>query len=76
LNEAEPLFREALEGRRRTLGATHPHTLSGINNLAGLLQDLAKLDEAELLYREAVGGARKTLGDAHSTTVIFQRNLD
>jgi len=36
LSAAEPLFWEALEGSRRTLGDTHPFTLTGINNLASL----------------------------------------
>ena len=76
LVEAEPLYREALEGRRRTLGDTHPNTLNSINNFAMLLEAQRKLSEAELLYREAVSGAKKTLGDAHPTTVIFQENLD
>jgi len=38
LDEAEPLFREALEVRRRTLGDTHPNTLANINNLGLLLK--------------------------------------
>ena len=33
LSEAETLYREALEVKRRTLGATHPSTLTSINNL-------------------------------------------
>ena len=38
LSEAEPLYREALEARRRTLGDTRPDTLISINNFAILLQ--------------------------------------
>jgi hypothetical protein len=38
LSEAEPLFLEALEARRRTLGAEHPDTLASINSMATLLQ--------------------------------------
>ena len=33
-DEAEPLFREALEVSRETLGSQHPDTLLAINNLA------------------------------------------
>ena len=69
-------MREALEGRRRTLGDTHPDTLTSINNLASLLQDQGKLSEAEPLHREAVSGAKKTLGVEHPTTVLFQENLN
>ena len=38
LDEAEPLYREALKGRVETLGRKHPDTLDVINNLASLLQ--------------------------------------
>jgi hypothetical protein len=47
LKEAEPLFREALAGRRATLGPKHPDTLISMSNLAQLLQDQGKLGEAE-----------------------------
>jgi len=43
LNEAEPLFREALEAKRNMLGARHPDTLTSINNLAVLLHAAAHL---------------------------------
>ena len=35
LSEAEPLYREALEGRWRTLGDAHPITLSSTSNFGG-----------------------------------------
>jgi tetratricopeptide (TPR) repeat protein len=38
LSEAEPYYREALEGRRRVLGDEHPDTLTSINNMGVLLQ--------------------------------------
>jgi len=65
LDEAEPLFREALEVRRRTLGDTHPNTLANINNLGLLLKDQGKLSEAEPLLREDLEAQRRTLGDTH-----------
>ena len=34
---AEPLYREALEGRRETLGSGHPDTLCSIGDLSMLL---------------------------------------
>ena len=37
-DEAEPLYREALEAQRGTLGDRNPDTLSSINNLSALLQ--------------------------------------
>ena len=38
-DEAVPLFREALEVRRETLGSRHPSTLNTISNLGLLLKD-------------------------------------
>jgi hypothetical protein len=33
---AEPLYKRALAGREKALGAEHPDTLSSVNNLAEL----------------------------------------
>ena len=49
LAEAEPLYREVLEGFREVLGPRHPDTLISVNNLAVLLMDQGKLAEAEPL---------------------------
>jgi tetratricopeptide (TPR) repeat protein len=69
LEEAAPLYLEALEGRRRTLGDTHPNTLASINNYAMLLRKKGKLEEAAPLCREALESMRRTLGDAHPSTL-------
>ena len=58
LDEAEPLYREALAGRRAALGDTHPSTLGSINNLGLLLQAQGKRDEAEPLLAEARAGRK------------------
>jgi len=75
LDEAEPLMREALEMKRRTLGDSHPDTLSSINNLGLLLKGQGKLSEAEPLMREALEGKRRTLGDLHPSTLGSINNL-
>ncbi len=67
LGEAEPLAREALDGRRRTLG-DGPNTLNSISNFAVLLQAQGKLGEAEPLAREALDGFRRALGASHPST--------
>ena len=69
LDEAEPLYREALEASRATLGDRHPDTLVSISNMASLLQDQGKVDEAAPLYREALEAERATLGDRHPSTL-------
>ena len=49
LDEAEPLYWEALEASRATLGDRHPHTLVSISNMTLLLKAQGKLDETEAL---------------------------
>ena len=39
---AEPLFRQALEMRRRVLGPEHPATIASINNLAGCINAMGR----------------------------------
>ena len=43
LEEAEPLLREAMNGRRETLGALHRDTLDNFHMMAMLLKDQGKL---------------------------------
>ena len=50
--DAEPLYREALDGCRATLGDRHPDTLTSINNMGVLLEDMGREDEAALLFEE------------------------
>ena len=54
LQEAELLFRESLELRRKALGAEHPDVGTSLNNLGVLLQDQGRLDEAEPLFRQSL----------------------
>ena len=55
LAAAEPMYREALEVSRGTLGDRHPSTLSFLNNLGALLQDKGDLGAARRMLREANG---------------------
>ena len=75
LEEAEALFRRALEGREATLGASHKDTLRSTNNLAGVLQDQGKLEESEALFRRALEEFEATLGATHERTVNSRGNL-
>ena len=74
-DEAEPLYREALEMDRESLGTRHPNTLIAINNLAQVLQAQGKNDEAEPLSREALEVQRQTLGDRHPNTLSSMNEL-
>ena len=74
-DEAEPLYREALEVSRATLGNRHPDTLGSINNLGALLLDKGELATAEALLREALEVSRETLGSRHPSTLLYINNL-
>ena len=74
-DEAEPLYREALEVRRETLGNRHQKTLAAINNLGALLLAKGDLAAAEPLCREALEVRRETLGNRHQSTLTSINNL-
>jgi tetratricopeptide (TPR) repeat protein len=74
-DDAEPLYRQALEITERTLGPDHPDYATRLNNLAGLLQDTARYDAAEPLYRQALEIREKTLGLDHPDYAIRLNNL-
>ena len=55
--EAEPLFRQALEGYRKTQGPDGALTLDLTLDLADLLDQTGRGAEAEPLFRDAPGAA-------------------
>jgi eukaryotic-like serine/threonine-protein kinase len=69
---AEPLFREALEGYRKTLGPDGRLTLDLTRDLASLLDRTGRGAEAEPLFRDAVEHARKQFGpdDPHTAGLM------
>ena len=50
--EAEPLYHEALKGRRELLGPRHPDTLSSAKWAAKLLNESGRAEEAARLRSE------------------------
>ena len=75
LDEARPLYEEALQACRATLGDRHPSTLVSISNMGTLLKAMGKLDEARPLYEEALQARRATLGDRHPRTLSSINNM-
>ncbi|MFF4755331.1 tetratricopeptide repeat protein [Streptomyces sp. NPDC002514] len=66
--EAEGLMRDTVARRTRTLGATHPDTLSSRNTLAGALRgSLDRLAEAERMYR---GMLADTVADSDQALTV------
>ncbi|RFU31458.1 hypothetical protein B7463_g4861, partial [Scytalidium lignicola] len=74
-DEAEKLYRRALEGSAKELGEQHLITLSTMSNLASILLHQGKYDEAEKLNRCSLKGIEKELGEQHPDTLIAMNNL-
>ena len=79
--EAEELYREALEGRRLSLGPAHPMTIRSMNNLANLLDAEAeaalregKLADAAGLFHQAADLWEHHKGEAHPDVVRCRQN--
>jgi len=68
LEEAKTLLEEALQGRRKTLGGRHRHTLKSICTMGELLHAMGQLKMARLVLEEALRGQKETLGDNHQHT--------
>ncbi|KIW99702.1 uncharacterized protein Z518_11115 [Rhinocladiella mackenziei CBS 650.93] len=75
LGEAEQMYRRALTGYEKTLGAEHISTLGTVNNLGLLYTKQGKLSEAEQMYRRALAGMKKVLGVDHLSTINTVNNL-
>jgi tetratricopeptide (TPR) repeat protein len=72
--EAESMFRDVYEARRRSLGDDHPETLVARHNLARMViyQD-AKEAEADL--REVLAAQRRVYGDSHPDVLVARANV-
>jgi tetratricopeptide (TPR) repeat protein len=68
-DETEALYRLALEGYEKALGAEHPDTLTSVNNLGILLSDKGDYEGAEALFRRALEGSEKIFGPEHPITL-------
>jgi len=73
--EAEPLHKRALAIYERALGAEHPYTASGLNNLAALYDSQGRCEEAELLLKRALAIYERALGAEHPYTATSLNNL-
>jgi tetratricopeptide (TPR) repeat protein len=72
--EAEPLYLEALDLRKRLLGDNHPDVATSLNNLAYLYKSQGRYTEAEPLYSKALQICEQSLGIAHPTTMTVRGN--
>jgi eukaryotic-like serine/threonine-protein kinase len=75
LPDAEKLYHEALDIRRRVLGIDHPDTLAVMDGYATTLATEHRNDEAETLLRETLSTRRRVLGPDHRDTLMSMNNL-
>ena len=63
-DQAESLYRQALDIRREALGEDHPFYATSLNNLAGLYETMGSYDQAEPLYKQVLD-IQKSAGEDH-----------
>ncbi|KAJ6140713.1 hypothetical protein N7497_011606 [Penicillium chrysogenum] len=73
--EAETMFREALQGREKTLGPNHEDTLNSTHRLGLTLYYQKRYKEAEIEFRRALQGREKLLGPYHGDTLYSAHSL-
>ena len=67
-DDAEPLYLQALDMRKKLLGDEHPDVASSLSNLAGLYHLQGRYDEAEPLYLQTIEISIQSLGEEHPNT--------
>lgn len=73
--KAETLLRQAVEIRRRLLGAGNAETLKSMAALGDVLSQESRYPEAEKWLRETVDGRRRLLGENHRDTLTSKSRL-
>jgi tetratricopeptide (TPR) repeat protein len=74
-SQAEPLLREGLAVREKTLGPEHPDTATSLNNLAVLLKAQGDFERARPLYERALAIDERAFGPQHPNTATSLTNL-
>jgi non-specific serine/threonine protein kinase/serine/threonine-protein kinase len=73
--EAEPLYLDIIERRRRTLGATHRDTLHADYDLASVYLAEQRWDRGEPLLKRTLELQQQTLGESDPDTLGSMNNL-
>jgi tetratricopeptide (TPR) repeat protein len=74
-SEAEELFVQVVETRKRVLGMEHPDTLLSIGNLASTYWNQGRWKEAEELDLQVMETRKRVLGTEHPDTLASIGNL-
>jgi hypothetical protein len=73
--EAEELFMQVMETRKRVLGEEHPDTLTSMANLASTYRNQGRWKEAEELEVQVMETRKRVLDDEHPDTLTSVANL-
>ena len=73
--EALPLVERSLSIREQELGANHPDTALGLNNLAALYYAQGQYAEAEAYLSRALTIFETLLGSEHPNTQTLKTNI-
>ena len=74
LEEAVPLYRQALELSKKAVGEEHPETATRLHNLAGALLCQGNAEEAARMGKQALAIFEKALGADHPNTQTVRRS--
>ncbi|MFN9559165.1 MAG: tetratricopeptide repeat protein, partial [Dolichospermum sp.] len=74
-SEAEPLYLDALEMKRRLFTGDHPDVATSLNNLASLYHKQGKYSEAEPLYLDALEMTKRLFTGDHPNIATSLNNL-
>jgi serine/threonine protein kinase len=67
--QAQSLFTDAVQIRRRVLGPENPETLRSMNRMSGVLREQGHYPEAEKLERDTLDIQRRVVGSEHPDTL-------
>ena len=73
--QAEALFTQTLNDRRRVLGREHPDTLGTLADIASMYQREGKVGLAETYATQALTGRRRVLGSQNADTMKAATDL-
>ena len=74
-DQAERLYRSALDGLRNSIGEKDPEFGQLLNNLARLYHTQGKYDQAEPLYRQSLAVVERHFGEHHPKAARRLANL-
>jgi hypothetical protein len=74
-NDAEPLYLQSLDIRKRQLGNDHPDVATSLNNLAQLYYSQGRYNDAEPLLLQSLDIRKRQLGNDHPDVAQSLNNL-